>query len=173
MLDSIPLICHVHCRSDPVGSMAHAMVVVMPYVDPSGELKVFASNAEGGWQSNVKFVPGRMSQERDGPGIECRMLSWKTRHTPRIERLLVLTLNPIHLQMAKMITKEKLKGLTVTVTNAGVTLTDQTAFNREKIETAGIWLSLAGQYLALKTQFDLNLLFENSSGDHPPTESCA
>jgi len=129
-------------------------IVVMPYVDSSGELKVFASDAEGRWKSDVNFVPARLAKEQDGKGIECRMMPWRRAAVPTVERSLVEALNPLHLQAAKSIVKERLKGLTATVTDAGVVLTDPIAFSRERVETGKLWLSLAGQYVALKTQIE-------------------
>jgi hypothetical protein len=134
--------------------MMQSAILVLPYLDASGELKVFASDVEGRWQPNVNFVPCRLTKEKDGAGIECRMMPWRKSALPRVERSIVEALNPLHLQAAKAIIKEKLTGLTVTVTEGGVILTDPTALNRERLETAKIWLSLAGQYVALKSQFD-------------------
>ena len=135
--------------------MMQSAVLVLPYVDSSGELKVFASDVEGRWQSNVNFVPARLTKETDGVGMECRMLPWRKSAIPKVETSIVEAMNPLHLQAAKTIIKERLKGVSVTVTAAGVVLTDPSAWNRERVEMAKIWLSLAGQYVALKTQFDI------------------
>ena len=133
-----------------------APIILLPYVDPCGELQVFASDAEGRWRSNVNFIPGIFSQGNDDGVIRCQMTSWKKSCRLRVETAHVLALNPNHLQVVKAMLTTKLNGLEVTITDAGVVVTDRMACNREKVETAIMWLSLAGQYVALKTQFDLH-----------------
>jgi hypothetical protein len=138
--------------------MMQSADLVLIYVDSSGELKVHASDVEGRWQSNVNFVPARLTKEMGGVGMECRMMPWRKSAIPKVETSIVEAMNPLHLEAAKTIIKEKLKGVVVTVTEAGVVLTDPTALNRERVETAKIWLSLAGHHVALKSRLDAGVV---------------
>jgi len=129
-------------------------VVVMPYVDASGALKVCAADSEGKWQSNVDFAPGRLSKGRGRGNLECRFVPWKKSRTPKVEKVIVDGVNPVFLPTARLMIQDKIQGLLVNVTDSGVELTDVRAYNREKIEVAKIWLCLAGQYAELMRQFE-------------------
>jgi hypothetical protein len=130
-------------------------IVVMPYVDDSGALKVCASDSEGKWNSNVDFVPGRLSKGCGRGKLECRFGPWKNSRSAKVEKVIVNGINPTFLPMAMRMIQDKMQGLLVNVTDSGVELTDISAYNREKIEVAKIWLCLAGQYAELKCQFEL------------------
>jgi len=131
-----------------------AALTILAYVDSSGELRVVASDAAGKWHSSVNFMPGRLSLGSEDGTIRCHMMSWKKNSEHRVELSRVKSLNPLHLQAARAMLKTKLQGIEVKVTEEGVVLMDRKACSREKVETANMWLTLAGQYAALKVQFD-------------------
>lgn len=124
-------------------------LVILPYADPSGELKVCASDRDGKWQCNVNFLPATFSLDETGHGLKCNLRSWKGRRRLQTEKAIVVGFNLLHLNEAKSLVEKRLRGLDVLVTEAGVVLIDSHARSRERVETARLWLSLAGQYIAL------------------------
>jgi len=129
--------------------MQQAAIVVLAYVDPAGVLKVCASDVEGKWQSNVDFLPASLSLDEQGTGLNYSLRPWKRRGRPRVEKLTLTGMNPMFLNDAKLLVRKKLEGVEVVVTEAGILLVDRNAQSRERVETARLWLSLAGQYVGL------------------------
>lgn len=135
------------------GSKMQALTI-LPYVDSSGELRVVASDAAGKWHSSVRFISGRLSPGGEEGTIQCQMMPWMKTAEHRVEMSRVKSLNPLHLQSARAMLKTKLRDLELKVTEEGVVVMDRKAYSREKVETASMWLTLAGHYAALKMQFD-------------------
>jgi hypothetical protein len=130
--------------------MMQGAIVILPFVDPSsGELKVCASDKEGNWQCNVNFLPASLSLNQDGDGLNWSLRPWKRRRRPRTEKSILTGFNPRHLNDAKLLVEKRLEGLEVVVTDTNIVLVDPQAKSRERVETARLWLSLAGQYVGL------------------------
>ena len=127
--------------------MMQGVLVVLSYVDPCGELKVCASDKDGKWQCNVNFLPASLSLNDEGNGMNWSFQPWRRRRRPKVEKSIVAGFNPLHLNDAKLLVKRRLEGLEVVVTDANIMLVDPHARSRERVETARLWLSLAGQYV--------------------------
>lgn len=130
--------------------MIQGAIVVLSYVDSSGELKVSASDKDGVWRCSVDFLPAMLALNDEGTGLKWSFQQWKRRRRPRVEKSVVVGFNPLHLEDAKLLVTQKLRGLEVVVTDANIVLVDPNARSRERIERACLWLGLAGQYVGLR-----------------------
>jgi hypothetical protein len=130
--------------------MMPGAIVVLSYVDPSGELKVSASDKDGVWRCIVDFLPAMLALNDEGTGLKWRFQQWKRRRHPKVEKSAVVGFNPLHLEDAKRLVSQRLQGLEVVVTDANIVLVDPNARSRERVERARLWLSLAGQYVGLR-----------------------
>ena len=130
--------------------MIQGAIVVLSYVDSSGELKVSASDKDGVWRCSVDFLPAMLALNDEGTGVKWSFQQWKRRRRPRVEKSVVVGFNPLHLEDAKLLVTQKLRGLEVVVTDANIVLVDPNARSRERIERARLWLGLAGQYVGLR-----------------------
>ncbi len=124
---------------------------MIPFVDASGNLQIVASDRTGHWRPTVNFVPARITLGSDG-FYKTEMVSWRTSSRCKEERLLVPTLTVEMLPLAMGMLKTRLTGLEILTTDAGVVVVDRRAVNRQRVESAGIWLKIAAQYIDCVSQ---------------------